>query len=52
MRKKNQKQMPLMPIDIEHPRAKALARIGEILDTIPTITDMCRNPHYGGMKEG
>jgi transposase, IS5 family len=40
MRKKIQKQMPLMPIDIEHPRAKELARISELLDSIPTITDM------------
>jgi IS5 family transposase len=40
MRKKNQKQMPLMPCDIEHPRAKDLDRISRILDSIPTITDM------------
>lgn len=40
MRKKNQKQMPLMPCDIEHPRAKELDRISHILDHIPTITDM------------
>jgi IS5 family transposase len=29
-----------MPCDINHPRAKELARISGILDTIPTITDM------------
>jgi IS5 family transposase len=40
MRKKNQKQMPLMPFNIEHPRAKELDRISQILDSIPTITDM------------
>ena len=40
MRKKNQKQLPLMPCEIEHPRAKELNRISKILDSIPTITDM------------
>jgi len=40
MRKKNEKQMPLMPSDIQHPRAKELGRISKILDSIPTITDM------------
>jgi transposase, IS5 family len=40
MRKKSQKQMPLMPSDIQHPRAKELDRISKILDSIPTITDM------------
>ena len=40
MRKKNQKQMPLMPADIEHPRAKELDRISKILDAIPTISYM------------
>ena len=40
MRKKDQKQMPLMPSNIEHPRAKELERISQILDSIPTITDM------------
>jgi hypothetical protein len=40
MRKKNQKQMPLMACDIEHPRAKDLDRISRILDSISTITDM------------
>lgn len=55
MRKKNQKQMPLMPADIAHPRAKELDRISRILDSIPTITDMVlqdlihdvKNRHYG-----
>jgi len=50
MRKKNQKQMPLMPMDIEHPRAKELARIGEILDTIPTITEMVLQDLTHGVK--
>ena len=40
MRKKNQKQMPLMPSDIAHPRAKELDRISKILDSIPNIVDM------------
>ncbi|MEJ2024242.1 MAG: ISNCY family transposase [Deltaproteobacteria bacterium] len=55
MRKKNQEQMPLMPADIAHPRAKELDRISRILDSIPTITDMVlqdlihdvKNRHYG-----
>jgi IS5 family transposase len=40
MRKKNQKQMPLMPSDIEHPRARELDRISKILDSLPIIADM------------
>lgn len=40
MSKKTQKQMPLMPCDIEHPRANELGRISQILDAIPTITEM------------
>ena len=40
MRKKNQKQMPLMPSDIAHPRAEELDRISKILDSIPTTTEM------------
>lgn len=32
MRKKNQIQMPLMPPGLEHPRAKELGQISEILD--------------------
>ena len=40
MRKKNQKQMPLMPSDIAHPRAKELDRISKILDSVPNIVDM------------
>jgi len=39
MRKKNWKQMLLMPWDIEHPRAGELDRISNIPDCIPTITD-------------
>jgi len=40
MRKKNQKQMPLMPQDIDHPRAFELARISDILDSLPIINQM------------
>jgi IS5 family transposase len=40
MRKKNQIQMPLMPSGLEHPRARELDQISEILDAIPTITEM------------
>ena len=50
MRKKNQKQMPLMPCDIEHPRAKELDRISKILDSIPTITDMVLQDLTHGVK--
>jgi IS5 family transposase len=50
MRKKNQKQMPLMPCDIEHPRAKELVRISQILDSIPTINDMVLQDLTRGVK--
>lgn len=50
MRKKNQEQMPLMPCDIEHPRAKELDRISKILDTIATITDMVLQDLTYGVK--
>jgi len=40
MRENYQEQMPLMPSNIEHPRAKELDRISQNLDSIPTITDM------------
>jgi len=50
MRKKNQKQMPLMPSDVEHPRAKELDGISEILDSIPTITDMVLQDLTRGVK--
>lgn len=40
MRKKNQIQMPLMPSGLEHPRARELDQVSEILDAIPIITDM------------
>jgi IS5 family transposase len=40
MRKKNQKQLPLMASVIEHPRAKELEQISQILDSIPTINEM------------
>lgn len=50
MRKKNQKQMPLMPSNIEHPRARELERISQILDSIPTITDMVLQDLTHGVK--
>ena len=50
MRKKDQKQMPLMPSNIEHPRAKELERISQILDSIPTITDMVLQDLTHGVK--
>lgn len=40
MRKKNQEQLPLMASVIEHPRAKELEQISQILDSIPTINEM------------
>lgn len=40
MRKKNQEQLPLMASMIEHPRAKELELISQILDRIPTINEM------------
>lgn len=40
MRKKNQIQMPLIPSGLEHRRARELDQISEILDAIPTITEM------------
>ena len=50
MRKKYQKQMPLMPANIEHPRAKELERISQILDSIPTIVDMVLQDLTHGVK--
>ena len=50
MRKKNQEQMPLMPCEIEHPRAKELDRISKLLDSIPTITDMVLQDLTDGVK--
>ena len=50
MRKKNQKQMPLMPCNIEHPRARDLDRISQILDYIPTITDLVLQDLTDGVK--
>lgn len=42
--------MPLMPSDIQHPRAKELDRISKILDSIPTITDMVLQDLTRGVK--
>jgi transposase, IS5 family len=51
MREKRQKQMPLMPCDIEHPRARDLDRISRILDSIPTIADMVLQDLTHGIKK-
>ena len=40
MRKKNQKQMPLMIKSIDHPHAEDLKRISQILDAHPIINEM------------
>jgi IS5 family transposase len=50
MRKKNQTQMPLMPSNIEHPRARELDRISQILEAIPIITDMVLQDLTHGVK--
>ena len=39
MRKKNQKQMPLNPANVNHPHAKLLEGISRFLDDNPIITD-------------
>jgi IS5 family transposase len=40
MRKRNQKQMPLIPRTIDHPHAIELEFISRILDDIPTINEL------------
>ena len=40
MRKKRQIQMPLMIPDIDHPRAKELERISQVLDSYPSISKL------------
>ena len=50
MRKKYLKQMPLIPTDIDHPRAKELDAISRVLDSIPTITDMVLQDLCHGVK--
>jgi len=40
MRKKNQKQMPLIPMTVDHPHAIELEFISRILDRIPTINEL------------
>jgi IS5 family transposase len=40
MRKRNQKQMPLMIPDIDHPRAKELERISQLLDRYPIMSKL------------
>ena len=39
MRKKRQKQMPLMPTEIDHPQAYELESISRIINRNPTICD-------------
>ncbi len=39
MRKKRQKQMPLMPAEIDHPQAHELETISHIINSSPTICD-------------
>ena len=39
MRKKRQKQMPLMPTEIDHPQALELEAISRIINSRPTICD-------------
>jgi IS5 family transposase len=39
MRKKRQKQMPLMPTEIDHPQAYELEAINRIINGNPTICD-------------
>ena len=50
MRKKDQKQMPLMDGDIEHPRAAELKSISQILDEHPTINEMILQDLTHGVK--
>jgi len=50
MRKKDQKQMPLMDVNIDHPRAAELKRISQILDKHPTINDMVLQDLTHGVK--
>ena len=40
MRKKNQKQMPLVPAKVDHPHAMELELISRILDDIPIINEL------------
>jgi IS5 family transposase len=40
MRKKSEKQMPLMPPEIDHPQAEELSAISRILDSNPIIYDL------------
>ena len=40
MRKKSEKQMPLMPPEIDHPQAEELSAISRILDRNPIIYDL------------
>ena len=40
MRKKSEKQMPLMPPEIDHPQAEEMSAISRILDSNPIIYDL------------
>ena len=50
MRKKDQKQMPLMDVNIDHPRAAELKSISLILDEHPTINEMVLQDLTHGVK--
>jgi IS5 family transposase len=50
MRKKTQKQMPLMDSGVNHPRAEVLERISQILDSLPTIPEMVLQDLTRGVK--
>ena len=50
MRKKRRLQMALLIPDIDHPHAEELRRISDILDSIPTISDMVWQDLTGNVK--
>ena len=51
MRKKRRIQMDLLIPDIDHPHAEELRRISDILDSIPTISDMVWQDLTRGAKD-
>jgi IS5 family transposase len=50
MRKKNQKQMPLLSNSIDHPRAAEWESVSRILDDNPTISDLVLQDLTRGIK--
>ena len=50
MRKKNQKQLPLMGATIDHPHAKELETMSQILDRNPIINEMILQDFNCGVK--